>query len=254
MEGVGTLLQEQVAIITGSSQGIGAGIAQYFAKQGASIIINYPSDAEEKKAKSVVKEILDSGGKAVALKANVTAEEEVIQMIEDTMKVYGKLDILVNNAGITKDSSIKKMTVEVFNRVLDVNLVGTFNTSKAAVNVMAEQGYGRIINLSSIAGLQGNFGQANYAASKAGVIGLTKTIAIEYAQKGITANAIAPGFIRTAMTDQIPDEIKNNVLNAIPVKRVGEPIDIAAAAAFLASKEAGYITGQVLSVNGGLLM
>ena len=146
------------------------------------------------------------------------------------------------------------MTVENFKMVLDTNLVGTFITCKVAAEIMAEQGYGRIVNTSSIAGLQGNFGQANYAASKAGVIGLTKTIAIEYAKRGITVNAIAPGFIRTPMTDQIPEAAKGIMIESIPVKRIGEPEDIAATAAFLASKEAGYITGQVLSVNGGWYM
>ena len=149
---------------------------------------------------------------------------------------------------------MKKMTVENFRMVLETNLVGSFITSRAAALVMAEQGYGRIVNTSSIAGLMGNFGQANYASSKAGVIGLTKTIAREFAKKGVTCNAIAPGFVRTPMTDQIPEEIRTNMINEIPVQRIGEPEDIAAAAAFLASKQAGYITGQVLSVNGGSLM
>ncbi|OLO27910.1 3-oxoacyl-ACP reductase [Alkalihalophilus pseudofirmus] len=248
------MLENQVAIITGSCQGIGAGMARYFSRLGATVVVNYPFEAEAEKAKTVVKEIIANGGKAIAIQANVADEKEVIQMIEQTVKEFGKLDILVNNAGVTRDASIKKMTVENFKMVVDVNLVGSFITSKAAALVMAEQGYGRIVNTSSIAGLQGNFGQANYASSKAGVIGLTKTFAIEFAKKGVTVNAIAPGFISTPMTDQIPDDIRNNMINSIPVKRAGEPDDIAAAAAFLASKEAGYITGQVLSINGGLLM
>jgi len=248
------MLQGQAAIITGSSQGIGAGLAKYFAKQGAMVVVNYPFESEAEKAKMVVAEITEAGGKAIAIKANVADEFEVIHMMEETVKTFGKLDILINNAGITKDSSLKKMTVENFKMVLDTNLVGTFITCKAAAEIMAEQGYGRIVNMSSIAGLQGNFGQANYAASKAGVIGLTKTAAIEYAKKGVTVNAIAPGFVRTPMTDQIPEEVRNNMIQSIPVKRMGEPEDIAATAAFLASKEAGYITGQVLSVNGGWYM
>ena len=248
------MLKNQVAIITGSSQGIGAGLATYFAKQGAAVVVNYPFDSEEEKAKHVVAEITNNGGKAIAIKANVADEAEVKNMMEETVKEFGKLDILVNNAGITRDSSFKKMTVENFKMVLDTNLVGTFITCKAAAEIMAEQGYGRIVNMSSIAGLQGNFGQANYAASKAGVIGLTKSVAIEYAKKGVTVNAIAPGFVRTPMTDQIPAEVRDNMIHSIPVKRMGEPEDIAATAAFLASKEAGYITGQVLSVNGGWYM
>ena len=178
------MLKNQVAIITGSSQGIGAGLATYFAKQGAAVVVNYPFDSEEEKAKHVVAEITNNGGKAIAIKANVADEAEVKNMMEETVKEFGKLDILVNNAGITRDSSFKKMTVENFKMVLDTNLVGTFITCKAAAEIMAEQGYGRIVNMSSIAGLQGNFGQANYAASKAGVIGLTKSVAIEYAKKG----------------------------------------------------------------------
>ncbi len=248
------MLQGRAAIITGSSQGIGAELAIYFAKQGAMVVVNYPFDSEAEKAKKVVDEITEHGGKAIAIKANVADEAEVLHMMEGTVKAFGKLDILINNAGITKDSSLKKMTVENFKMVLDTNLVGTFITCKAAAEIMAEQGYGRIVNMSSIAGLQGNFGQANYAASKAGVIGLTKTVAIEYAKKGVTVNAIAPGFVRTPMTDQIPEEVRNNMIQSIPVQRMGEPEDIAATAAFLASKEAGYITGQVLSVNGGWYM
>lgn len=179
------MLQDQVAIITGSSQGIGAGLAKYFAKQGAVVAANYPFDSEAEKAKNVVAEITNNGGQAIAIKANVTDEAEVKNMMEETVGKFGKLDILVNNAGITKDSSLKKITVENFKLVLDTNLVGTFITCKVAAEIMAEQGYGRIINMSSIAGQQGNFGQANYAASKAGVIGLTKRAAIEYAKKGL---------------------------------------------------------------------
>ncbi|MCQ6275498.1 3-oxoacyl-ACP reductase FabG [Bacillus sp. V3B] len=248
------MLKDQVAIITGSSQGIGAGLAKYFTEKGAAVVINYPFDSEAEKAENVVSEITKNGGKAIAIKANVTNETEVKTMMEETVQAFGKLDILVNNAGITRDSSLKKMTVDNFKMVLDTNLVGTFITCKAAAEIMAAQGYGRIVNTSSIAGLQGNFGQANYAASKAGVIGLTKTAAIEYAKKGVTVNAIAPGFVRTPMTDQIPEEIKNNMIQSIPAKRIGEPEDIAATAAFLASKEAGYVTGQVLSINGGWYM
>ena len=248
------MLKDQVAIITGSSQGIGAGLAKYFAQQGAIVVVNFPFDSEAEKAENVVAEITNNDGKAIAIKANVTDEAEVKNMMEETVNAFGKLDILVNNAGVTRDSSLKKMTVENFKMVLDTNLVGTFITCKAAAEIMAEQGYGRIVNMSSIAGLQGNFGQANYAASKAGVIGLTKTVAIEYAKKGVTVNAIAPGFVPSWMTDQIPEEVRNNMIQSIPVKRIGEPEDIAATVAFLASKEAGYITGQVLSVNGGWYM
>ncbi|WP_249870689.1 3-oxoacyl-ACP reductase FabG [Oceanobacillus saliphilus] len=248
------MLKDRVAIITGSSQGIGAGIARYFTKLGASVVVNYPFDSEADKANEVVKEIIANGGKAIALKANVASEEEVKQMVEDTVKEFGKLDILVNNAGITRDSSVKKMSVENFKMVIDTNLVGSFITSKVAAEVMAAQGYGRIINTSSIAGQEGNFGQANYAASKAGVLGLTKTLAREYARKGVTVNAVSPGFIRTPMTDAIPEDIRTNMINEIPVKRVGEPEDIAAAAAFLGSEQAGFITGQLLPINGGLNM
>ncbi|GAB3043008.1 3-oxoacyl-ACP reductase FabG [Virgibacillus ainsalahensis] len=248
------MLKNQVAIITGSSQGIGTGVAKYFAKQGAAVVVNYPFDSEAESANTVVEEITSKGGIAIALKANVASETEVKQLIDDTISKFGKLDILVNNAGITRDSTAKKMTVENFKMVLDTNLVGSFITSKIAAEIMAEQGYGRIINTSSIAGQQGNFGQANYASSKSGVLGLTKTFALEYAKKGVTVNAISPGFIRTPMTEAIPEDIRKNMINEIPVKRTGEPEDIAAAAAFLASDQAGFITGQLLPVNGGLYM
>lgn len=248
------MLENQVAIITGSSQGIGAGMAKYFAKLGASVVINYPFESEKERAREIVQGIASEGGKVIALKANVTNEDDVSKLVEDTVKEFGKIDILVNNAGITRDSTLKKMTVEDFKLVLDTNLVGSFITSKAVLQVMAEQGYGRIVNISSISGLQGNFGQANYASSKAGIVGLTKTMAIEYAKKGITVNAVAPGFVRTPMTDKIPEDIKRTMIAEVPVNRIGEPEDIAAAAAFLASAQAGYITGQILSVNGGVLM
>jgi len=248
------MLNNQVAIITGSSQGIGKGIAKYFAKQGATVIVNYPFDSESEKANTIVEEITSGSGKAIALKANVTNEEEVKRMINDTINKFGQLDILVNNAGITSDSTAKKMTVENFKMVLDTNLVGSFITSKIASAVMAANGYGRIINTSSIAGQQGNFGQANYAASKSGILGLTKTFALEYAKKGVTVNAISPGFIRTPMTEAIPEDIKKNMISEIPVRRTGEPEDVASAAAFLASEQAGFITGQLLPVNGGLYM
>lgn len=248
------MLNNQVAIITGSSQGIGKGIAKYFAKQGATVIVNYPFDSEAEKANTIVEEITSKNGKAVALKANVTNEEEVKRMINEIINKFGQLDILVNNAGITRDSTAKKMTVENFKMVLDTNLVGSFITSRIAAEVMAAHGYGRIINTSSIAGQQGNFGQANYAASKSGVLGLTKTFALEYAKKGVTVNAISPGFIKTPMTEAIPEDIKKNMISEIPVRRIGEPEDVASAAAFLASEQAGFITGQLLPVNGGLYM
>ncbi|WP_338448350.1 3-oxoacyl-[acyl-carrier-protein] reductase [Niallia oryzisoli] len=248
------MLENQVAIITGSSQGIGAEMAKYFARLGASVVINYPFESEKERAREIVQGIASEGGKVIALKANVTNEDEVSKLVENTVKEFGRIDILVNNAGITRDSTMKKMTVEDFKFVLDTNLVGSFITSKAVLQVMADQGYGRIVNISSISGLQGNFGQANYASSKAGIVGLTKTMAIEYAKKGITVNAVAPGFVRTPMTDKIPEEIKSSMIAQIPVNRIGEPEDIAAATAFLASTQAGYITGQILSVNGGVLM
>ncbi|PTL37998.1 3-oxoacyl-ACP reductase FabG [Alkalicoccus saliphilus] len=248
------MFSNQVALITGASQGIGKEIAYYFAERGARVIVNYPFESEYEKAQAVVESIQKAGGWGEAIQADVGKEDEVKNMFEQIKSKYNALHILVNNAGITKDSSIKKMSVEQYSDVIHTNLTGSFLTLKEASLIMGGQSYGRIINTSSISGLHGNFGQANYASAKAGIVGLTKTAAIEYARKGVTVNAIAPGFIRTPMTDQIPDDIKTSMISEIPVQRIGEPVDIASAAAFLASEEAGYITGQILSVNGGSFM
>lgn len=248
------MLKGEVAIVTGSSQGIGKAIATYFSTQGASVVINYPFSREEEKAQAIVKKLKKQGGKAIAIQADVTKEKEVRYLIEETVKHFNQLSILVNNAGITKDRTVKNMTVDDFNDVIETNLTGTFIASKIAVEQMEKNKYGRIINISSIAGQTGNFGQSNYAASKAGVIGLTKTFALEYAKKGITVNAVAPGFIKTDMTDAIPENIREKLLKTIPVSRPGEPEEIASTVAFLASKKAGFITGQEIAVNGGMYM
>lgn len=244
------MLEGKVALITGGSRGIGREIALTLAGYGADVIVNYCGSYDA--AQDVVKEIEQMGRKAKAYKASVDKAEECNTMIKEMMEEFGHIDILVNNAGITKDNLIMKMTEEDFNQVVDINLNGTFHTIKAMYRPFLKQKAGRIINITSVSGILGNAGQANYAASKAGVIGLTKSVARELASRNITVNAVAPGYIDTDMTHAMNDSAKDAILSTVPLKRVGHTKDVAEAVAFLASEKASYITGQVISVDGGM--
>ena len=244
------MLKNEIALITGAGRGIGRAIAIALAKEGAEVVINY--NGSEERAKEVKQTIEENGGKASIYKCNVSDFTACEAMIKDIVKEYGHLDILVNNAGITKDGLIMKMKEEDFDSVLNVNLKGTFNTIRHSARQMLKQRSGKIINISSVSGILGNVGQANYAASKAGVIGLTKTMARELGSRGITVNAIAPGFVDTEMTEVLSEEIRENACKQIILGRFGKPEDIANTAVFLASDKADYITGQVISVDGGM--
>ena len=246
------MLAGKVALVTGASRGIGKAIACKLAREGAKVIINYNGSKE--KAEAVKSEIEAAGGQAEVYQCDVSDYTACETFIQTVIKEEGSLDILVNNAGITKDGLLMKMSEEDFDKVLDTNLKGAFNTIRFASRQMLRQKGGRIINMSSVVGVSGNAGQANYAASKAGVIGLTKAAARELASRGITVNAIAPGFIETDMTDVLSDKVKEASEAQIPLGHFGKPEDVAAAAAFLASEEARYITGQVLRVDGGMVM
>ncbi|MEW6066722.1 MAG: 3-oxoacyl-[acyl-carrier-protein] reductase [Nitrospirota bacterium] len=241
----------QVALITGGSRGIGEAIAEGLAKRGANLVIG----ARNIDAVNTLAERLSSYGiKVVGVKLDVSNSDDVIKTFEYVRKEFQRIDILINNAGITKDGLLVRMKEEDWDAVINTNLKGAFLCTKEALKDMFRQGYGRIVNITSVAGIMGNPGQANYSASKAGIVGLTKTVAREYASKGITANAVAPGFIKTAMTDVLPDKVKDEVKKLIPVGKFGIVEDVANAVIFLASPDSGYITGQVLHVNGGMYM
>jgi 3-oxoacyl-[acyl-carrier protein] reductase len=245
------------SLITGASRGIGTAIALRFAEEGCDVAVNYVAEAgrdNAAEAEGVAEKIRALGPKAVCLEADVTDPEAVEAMVARAIEAFGKLDILVNNAGITRDRTLRKLDRKDWDAVLAVNLTGAFNCARAVLEHMREREYGRIISLSSVVALMGNIGQTNYAASKAGLIGFTKSLAREVARHGITVNCIAPGFVDTEMLQTVPEKVMEQILAGIPLGRLGRPEEIAAAAAFLASEEAGYITGQVLSVNGGLYM
>ncbi len=245
-------LSSQVALVTGSAQGIGRAIALRLAEEGATVVV---SDRDESTPMGeVVKEITSKGGQAVSLTADVSHAEEVNHLLEEILSRLSRIDIMVNNAGITRDQLLLRMSEEDWDRVLSVNLKGAFLCTRAALRPMLKQRRGRIVNIASITGLIGNPGQANYAASKGGLIAFTKTTAKEVASRGITVNAIAPGFIDTAMTRALSQNVKEEILKQIPLGFFGKPEDVAAAVAFLASEDARYITGQVLTVDGGLVM
>lgn len=246
------MLSGKVALVTGAGRGIGREIALTLAEYGADVIVNYNGSRE--KAEEVAAQIQAMGRKSAAVQCSVADFEACGQMITDMLAAFGHIDILVNNAGITKDNLMIKMTEGDFDAVIDTNLKGTFNTMKHMYRPFLKQKEGRIINLSSVTGILGNAGQANYAASKAGVIGLTKSMARELASRNITVNAVAPGFIDTDMTQAMTDNAKELTLAQIPLKRVGTTKDVAEAVAFLASDKASYITGQVISVDGGMAM
>ena len=236
-------------IVTGATRGIGLALAQAFAQAGADVAICGTNDELLAKAKT---ELETFGGKVYAANVNIAHAEECDAFVSDTLKELGGLDVLINNAGITKDGLVVRMSQDDWNSVINVNLNGTFYMSKAALKVMFKQRSGNVVNISSVIGEMGNAGQANYAASKAGIVGLTKSLAKEFGSRGVRVNAVAPGFVRTAMTDALSDEMKNKAFEAIPLKRFAEPQDIAKAVMFLASQDAAYITGHVLAVNGGL--
>jgi 3-oxoacyl-[acyl-carrier protein] reductase len=240
------------ALVTGASRGIGREIALELARLGANVAVNYAGS--EAKANEVVEEIRQMDRDAFAIQCDVSNSDAVANMVKETIEHFGSLDILVNNAGITKDNLLMRMKEEEWDAVLNINLKGVFLCTKAVSRQMMKQRSGRIINISSIVGANGNPGQANYVAAKAGVIGLTKTSAKELASRGITVNAVAPGFITTEMTDQLSDELKQEMLKMIPLAQFGEAKDIANAVAFLASDDSRYITGQTIHVNGGMLM
>lgn len=245
-------LENKITIVTGASSGIGKAIAIRFAKEGALVIVNYSGNMSG--ALEVIEEINTNGGTAESIKCDVSSYEEVQKMVNYVVGKYGRIDILVNNAGITRDTLLMKMTPEDFERVIDINMKGTFNTIQCVSRHMIRQRSGRIINMASVVGITGNNGQANYAASKAGVIALTKSAAKEFASRNITVNAIAPGFIKTKMTDMLGEKVKDEILSKIPMRKEGNPEDIAFAALFLAMDESNYITGQVINVDGGMVM
>ncbi|PLR84179.1 beta-ketoacyl-ACP reductase [Bacillus canaveralius] len=245
-------LEGKAALVTGASRGIGREIALELARQGASVAVNY--SGSEARANEVVDEIRALGREAFAVQADVANSDSVAAMVKETFEKFGKLDILVNNAGITRDNLLMRMKEEEWDDVINTNLKGVFLCTKAVTRQMMKQRSGRIINISSIVGVSGNAGQANYVAAKAGVIGLTKTTAKELASRGILVNAVAPGFISTDMTDKLSEEVKAEMLKQIPLARLGEPGDIARVAAFLASDDCGYMTGQTLHVDGGMVM
>lgn len=246
------MLTDKIAVVTGASRGIGREIAITLASKGATVIVNYNGSAA--KAEEVVSQIQAAGGKAEAVQCNVSEFDKAAELMNYAVKTYGRVDILVNNAGITRDNLLMKMSEDDFDAVINTNLKGAFNCIKHISRQMLKQKSGRIINISSVSGVLGNAGQANYCASKAGVIGLTKSVARELASRGITVNAVAPGFIDTEMTAVLSDAVKAAATEQIPMKHFGSTKDIANTVAFLASEEAGYITGQVISVDGGMAM
>ncbi|KUO68169.1 MAG: beta-ketoacyl-ACP reductase [Lutibacter sp. BRH_c52] len=244
------LLENKTALITGATRGIGKGIAQTFAKQGANVAFTFSSSLEA--AKELEKELMTYGIKAKGYQSNAANYEAAQELAADVLKEFGTIDILVNNAGITKDNLLLRISEEDFDTVIEVNLKSVFNLTKAVIRPMMKQRSGSIINMSSVVGLKGNAGQANYAASKAGIIGFSKSVALELGSRNIRSNVIAPGFIETEMTANLPEETVKLWRDAIPLKRGGTPEDIANACVFLASEMSSYITGQTLSVDGGM--
>ena len=245
-------LQNKVAIVTGGSRGIGSAIAKELAKEGAKVVLTYHSSPD--KAQNVLDEIKNSGGYGRIFQADASSIIDAQKTVDFTLNEFGALHILINNAGITKDNLLLRMTEQDWDEVINTNLKSVFNYTKTAIKPMINQREGKIINISSVVGIMGNVGQANYVAAKAGVIGLTKSLAREFASRNINVNAIAPGYIETDMTAKLTDTQKQAILNLIPLKRIGKPEDIARVVVFLASEDANYITGQVFCVDGGMVM
>ena len=244
-------LKDKVAIITGAGRGIGADTAKKFAEEGAKVVV---TDINEEEVNKTVEEISTVGGEAMGMVVNVVVREQVDKMIDNTIQRYGKLDIIVNNAGITADSTLVKMAETEWDRVINVNLKGVYNCGQAAAKVMVKQGNGVILNASSVVGIYGNYGQTNYAATKWGVIGMTKTWAKELGRKGVRVNAVAPGFILTPMTEKMPEKVLTMMADKAPIKRLGTTEDVANAYLYLASDEASFVTGTVLEVTGGIVL
>ena len=242
----------KLAIITGGTRGIGKQIALTFAKEGYNIAINYRTENED--LKNTKKEIEENNVKCFTFQGDVTNFKDCEQFVKQIVEEFGNIDVLVNNAGITRDTLLMRMKEEDFKQVIDTNLIGTFNVTKNVISYMMKARSGRIINISSVVGISGNAGQTNYSASKAGIIGFTKSLAKEVASRNITVNAVAPGFIETQMTDVLKDDIKEEIAKKIPLKRMGTPQDVANVVRFLASNDSSYITGQVINIDGGMLM
>lgn len=243
---------KQTAIVTGGSRGIGRAVAMRLAKDGMNLVINYRGNSAA--AEETERMCRELGAEVLLVQGDVSRAEDCEKLAAQAKEAFGRVDVLVNNAGITRDGLLARMTEEDFRAVLDVNLVGPWNMMKAVNRIMMKQRYGRIVNLSSVTGLMGNIGQTNYAAAKAGILGMTKSYAREVASRGITVNAVAPGFIDTDMTEAMPEGAKDKIITGIPMGRTGKPEDVAEAVAFLASEQAGYITGEVLRVDGGMAM
>lgn len=243
---------KQTAIVTGGSRGIGRAVAVRLAKDGMNLVINYRGNSAA--AEETERMCRELGAEVLLVQGDVSRAEDCEKLAAQAKEAFGRVDVLVNNAGITRDGLLARMTEEDFRAVLDVNLVGPWNMMKAVNRIMMKQRYGRIVNLSSVTGLMGNMGQTNYAAAKAGILGMTKSYAREVASRGITVNAVAPGFIDTDMTEAMPEGAKDRIITGIPMGRTGKPEDVAEAVAFLASEQAGYITGEVLRVDGGMAM
>lgn len=244
-------LENKIAVITGGRSGIGRATALRFADEGAHVII---WDVADKKGEEAITALKDKGSNAAYYHVDTTDKEQIAKATEDVISRYGRIDILINNAGITKDSTLLKMTDEQWERVIDVNLNGVYHCTRAIAPIMAQNNYGRIINASSVVGLFGNFGQTNYAATKAGLIGMTQTLSKELGRKGITVNAVAPGFIATEMIQLMPEDVLAGMEAKVPVKRLGQPEEVAALYAFLASDEAAYINGAVIRIDGGIVL
>jgi 3-oxoacyl-[acyl-carrier protein] reductase len=244
--------ERQIVVVTGASRGIGRAVAVRFARDGAAVIVNYRGS--EAAAQETVQAVTDAGGQATLVQGDVSNRDDAERLIEAAVTEYGRIDVLVNNAGITRDQLLMRMTDDDWDAVLDTNLKGAFHTTRAALRPMLRKRSGRIINISSVVGLIGNAGQANYAAAKAGLIGFTKSTAREVASRSITVNAVAPGYIATEMTDAIAEMMKAKILDQVPMGRLGTPEDVAAVVAFLASPAAAYMTGAVLTVDGGMVM